>query len=282
MNEPRRLVLLGHPVSHSLSPAIQNAALVVAGMALNYETLDVEPAELPATLDSLRTAHAAGNITVPHKEAAARLIPLLSPLAERVGAVNTFATRVDGELHGDNTDVAGFAELVRSVLGKTPTAARFAIVGAGGSAAAVLAAIETWNGCSATVYARSAERATDLFWRFSDVARVETLRPGEPVPCDIVVNATPIGLNDEKMPLPLASLPPHAVVLDLVYRPAETAWVRAARASGRIASDGLPMLIEQGAASFEAWFGVAPSREAMWQAVTTVTGRSAATATRRE
>jgi shikimate dehydrogenase len=251
-------------------------------MALNYETLDVEPAELRATLDSLRTGHAAGNITVPHKEAAARLIPLLSPLAERVGAVNTFSTGMDGELNGDNTDVAGFAELIRSVLGKTPTDARFAIVGAGGSAAAVLAAIETWNGCRATVYARSAERAADLVRRFSDVARVETLRPGEPVACDIVVNATPIGLNDEKMPLPLASLPPDAILLDLVYRPAETAWVRAARASGRIASDGLPMLVEQGAVSFESWFGVEPSREAMWQAVTTVTGRSAPTATPRE
>jgi len=282
VNEPGRLVLLGHPVSHSLSPVIQNAALVVAGIALNYETLDVEPANLASTLASLRAGYAAGNITVPHKAAAAGLIARLSPLAERIGAVNTFRTGLDGELSGDNTDVAGFAELVRSALGKIPTDVQFVIIGSGGSAAAVLAAIETWPRCSAAVHARSTERAEHLVRRFSNVARAETLRPGEPVTGDIVVNTTPIGLNDDEMPLPIASLPGNAVVLDLVYRPRETAWVRDARASGRIASDGLPMLVEQGAVAFEAWFGVAPSREAMWQAVTTVTGRSAASATPRE
>ena len=139
----------------------------------------------------------------------------------------------------------------------------------------MLAAIETWHGCSAAVYARSPERAQQLVRRFSNVARVETLGPDEPVTCDIVVNATPIGLNDEQMPVPLGLLPPDAMVVDLVYRRGETAWVRAARASGRVASDGLPMLVEQGAAAFEKWFGIEPSREAMWQAVTTVTGRSA-------
>jgi shikimate dehydrogenase len=282
VNEPGRLVLLGHPVSHSLSPVIQNAALAVAGIALSYETLDVEPAKLASTLSSLRAEKAAGNITIPYKEAAAGLIAHLSPLAERVGAVNTFTTGLDGELNGHNTDVAGFAELVRTVLGKIPTDARFAIVGSGGSAGAVLAAIETWKGCTATIYARSAERAANLVRRFSNVSRVETLRPGEPITCDIVVNATPIGLNDEQMPLPLELLPPNTVVLDLVYRSTETAWVRVARASGRAASDGLPMLVEQGAVAFETWFGVAPSREAMWQAVTTATGRSAAEATQRE
>lgn len=281
MNEPGRLVLLGHPVSHSLSPVIQNAALAVAGIALNYETLDVEPANLPETLESLRIEHAAGNITVPHKAAAAQLIPRLTPVAERVGAVNTFTTALDGELKGDNTDVAGFAELARSVLGKTPADAQFAILGSGGSAGAVLAAIETWRGCSATVYARSAQRAESLVMRFSDVARVERLLPAKPVACDIVVNTTPIGLNDEQLPIPLISIPPDAVVLDLVYRPDETAWVRAARATGRVASDGLPMLVEQGAVSFELWFGIPASREAMWQAMTTVTGRSATSPTLR-
>jgi shikimate dehydrogenase len=81
------------------------------------------------------------------------------------------------------------------------------------------------------------------------------------------------------MPLALGLIPPDAIVLDLVYGPTETAWVRAARASGRVASDGLPMLVEQGAAAFETWFGIEASREAMWQAVTTVTGRPAPGAT---
>jgi len=279
VNEPGRLVLLGHPVSHSLSPVIQNAALAVAGIGLNYETLDVETEDLASTLALLRDDNAAGNITVPHKEPAARLIPQLSALAERVGAVNTFTTGRDGQLNGDNTDVAGFTAVVLSMLGRAPADTRFAIVGSGGSAAAVLAAIETWHGCSAAVYARSVERAQKLVRRFSDVARVESLPREGTVTCDIVVNATPIGLNDEQMPLSLGVLPPHAMVLDLVYRPTETAWVRAARASGRVASDGLPMLVEQGAAAFEIWFGIEASREAMWQAVRTVTGRRAPDAT---
>lgn len=252
---------------------MQNAALEAAGLPLRYEALDVRPEDLSTTLEALAAGRAAGNVTFPHKEGARRLMTRLSPTASRVGAINTFRTSEAGDLIGDNTDVAGFTALVRFVLGEVPSEAQVAVIGAGGAAAGVLASVETWKNCRVAVYARRLAAASDLVERFKSFARAESLSPDKPLDCDIVVNATTIGLDDEALPVPVELLPQSAVVLDLVYRPRETAWVRAARASGREASDGLPMLVEQGAASFEIWFGVAPEREAMWNALKAAVAR---------
>ena len=271
---PGRLVLLGHPVAHSLSPVMQNAALEAAGITLSYEALDVTDEDLPETLDSLAAEGAGGNVTVPHKESAARRMNQLSPIATRVGAINTFHTLHSGDLVGDNTDVAGFTGFAKHVIGEIPQGARVAVIGAGGAARGVLAAVEMWKDASVTVHARRPDAAREIVERFNDFARVETLSLDNTVDCDIVVNATTVGLESESFPVPLELLPQRTVVLDLVYRPAETAWVRAARESGRVASDGLPMLVEQGAASFEIWFNMAPDREAMWKAVKEAAGRA--------
>jgi len=264
---PGRLVLLGTPVAHSLSPAFQNAALRAAGIALTYEALDVSPAALADVLRGLVRQRAAGNVTVPHKEAAARLCDRLTPLASRVGAVNTFWTDDDGALVGDNTDVHGAEALARAAFGRTPANVRVALLGAGGSAAAVLAAAERWPGCYVALFARTAERATALAARFRGVAHVEPTLEDALRDARLVVNATPVGLANDAMPVPPARLPRRAAVMDLVYRRGETAWVRAARARGLRGCDGLTMLVEQGALAFERWFGVAPDREAMWSAV---------------
>lgn len=271
---PGRLVLLGHPVAHSLSPVMQNAALEAAGITLRYEALDVAPEDLSETLDALAAEGAGGNVTVPHKESAARRMTQLSPIAARVGAINTFWTSHSGDLVGDNTDVAGFTAFARLAIGEIPDGTRLAVIGAGGAAAAVLAAVETWKSSRVTVHARRPDAARALVERFKSFARAESLSLDTPLDCDIVVNATTVGLEDESLPVPLELLPQNAAVLDLVYRPGETAWVRAARASGRVASDGLPMLVEQGAASFEIWFGMSADREAMWKAVKEAAGRA--------
>jgi shikimate dehydrogenase len=268
------LVLLGHPVAHSLSPVMHNAALAAAEIPLTYELLDVSPSALEATLISLASEHAAGNVTVPHKTAAASLMNNVSPVAKRIEAVNTFHTSDQGSLTGDNTDAFGFAALVRATLSREPRDAHFALIGAGGAAAAVLVAIEGWSGCTASVYSRNAKRAEHLVARFPDVARVETLTGDGRMRGEIVVNATPIGLANDDVPIPLQWLDANAAILDLVYRRGETAWVRLARADGRIASDGLPMLLEQGVAAFEIWFGVQPDRDVMWDALKEVTGRA--------
>ncbi|MFN2603910.1 MAG: shikimate dehydrogenase [Gemmatimonadaceae bacterium] len=272
MNSPRRLVLLGHPVAHSLSPLMHNAALASAGIGVRYEAIDVMPNHLPRVMDSLARERAAGNVTVPHKQAAMKAMKSVSPIAKKVNAINTFQVSDDGDLQGDNTDVAGFNALVSSVIGEMPSGARVAVVGAGGAAAAVLASAEEWNSATVKIYARRPDVARDLAQRFKNVTGVEMLPVQGPLDCDIVVNATTIGLYDERLPVPIDALPGSAVILDLVYKPGETAWVRAARAAGHTASDGLEMLVEQGAASFEIWFGRSPDREAMWKAVTEASG----------
>jgi shikimate dehydrogenase len=266
---PSRLVLLGHPVRHSLSPTFQNAALRHAGIPARYEALDVPPAELHGCVRALIAEGAAGNVTVPHKEAVAALCSSRTPLAERAGAVNTFWVE-RGALIGDNTDVAGFASLARQLLGGDgpPRDLTVAVLGAGGAAAAVLTAIECWPNCTTILYNRTPARRDRLARRFAAIVRGTADDPMRAVAeCALVVNATSVGLADDALPVPVEAIPSTAAVLDLVYRPGETAWVRAARARGLRAADGVGMLVEQGAAAFERWFGVPAPREVMWRAL---------------
>ena len=263
---PGRLVLLGHPVAHSLSPAFQNAALERAEIPLRYEALDVEPTDLAVTFARLVAERAAGNVTVPHKEAIARLCGSLTPEADRVGAVNTFAVR-DSEAVGHNTDVAGFTHSATALLGGQPSGVTVGVFGAGGAAAAVLAAIESWAGCTAIVVNRNASRAKTLCERFRTIARAGD---AEDIAehANIIVNATSLGMRrGETGPIDPDRLRHATAVLDLVYSPTETDFVHAARARGLRATDGLPMLLSQGAAAFTWWFGRVPDVEVMWRAV---------------
>jgi shikimate dehydrogenase len=264
--EPRRLVLLGHPVSHSLSPAILNAALAAAGIAVRYQAVDGTPDELESQLAELGAEQGGGNITIPHKMRALGCMDSLTSVAREVGAVNTFRPNGTGKLVGHNTDVAGFDALARSV-DAIHEGMRVAVIGSGGGAAAVLSAIRRWPNASAHVFARNQTSSASLVARFSDVASVSPAPTNDGVAGDLVVNATPIGLTDESFPLPLDKLRPDAIVLDLVYRPGATAWVRAAHAGGHRAADGITMLVEQAAAAFAWWFGSEPDKGAMWRAV---------------
>lgn len=262
---PGRLVLLGHPVAHSLSPRFQNAALSAAAIGLTYEAIDVVPGELARMAGLLREARAAGNVTVPHKEAFAACCGRLSPVAQRAGAVNTFWTE-DGELVGDNTDVGGFDAAVRTTVGVPDFPRTVAVLGAGGAASAVLAAIERWDGATALVCARTMSRAEQLVSRYSRFARAEWSLETAVASATLVVNTTPLGLEGDELPVEPALLYASARVFDLTYRRGGTPWVLACRARGLPASDGLPMLIEQGALAFERWFGFEPDREVMREA----------------
>jgi len=263
---PGRLVLLGHPVAHSLSPRFQNAALRAADIPLVYEAIDVPPQALRRTLAELAELDAIGNVTIPHKEDVAACCARLSPLAQRCGAVNTF-WHEDGQLVGDNTDVGGVDAIATRLLGDARTGATVALLGAGGSAAAVVAAVERWGDARVRLYNRNVDRARLLAARFGAVVEVVDSAAQALDGAALVVNATPVGLKDDALPVPVAALPPAAAVFDLVYRANETAWVRAAREAGHRAADGEGMLVEQGALSFERWFGVAPDRGAMWRAL---------------
>jgi shikimate dehydrogenase len=263
---PSQLVLLGHPVAHSLSPAFHNAALRSAGLPLEYRALDVAPAELADVLRALVARGAAGNVTAPHKRAVFALCDERTEVAERASAVNTWWTR-DGALVGDNTDVGGFEAAVAGLLGRRPANQRVALLGAGGAAAAVLVAAERWPNSYVRVHARTAGRAIALCEPFADHAHAARTLDEALDGATLVVNATPVGMSDDLMPLAPERIPRKSAAVDLVYRRGETAWVRALRARRRLAVDGLPMLIEQGALAFERWFGEAANREAMWNAV---------------
>jgi shikimate dehydrogenase len=266
MARPPRLVLLGHPVAHSLSPRFQNAALEAAGIDVRYAAVDVEPSEFEDVVEQLKRERVAGNVTVPFKERMHDACDVLTPLAKRVGAVNTFWVTGDGDLVGDNTDVGGFDYTVATLLGERPRDLTVGVLGAGGAAAGVLAAVEEWQNCTAHVYNRTPERARLLCERFGSVAQpVDDV--GVIAGSQLVVNATSLGLRDTSAPMDASLLSPDAIVVDLVYRPGATAFVRAARAHGLRAEDGLLMLCEQGALAFERWFGRAPDRAVMWKAL---------------
>jgi shikimate dehydrogenase len=263
---PGRLVLLGHPVTHSLSPTFQNAALRAAEIPLVYEAVDVAPRDLRALLRELKNADAAGNVTIPHKAAVHASCDEMTDIAARVGAVNTFWFE-SGKLHCDNTDVGGFDAAARALLGGEIAEARVALLGSGGAAAAVLAAAEQWGDAQVAIVARNSDRAAKLARRFRDVARVEKNAASAVANATLVVNATPVGQQDDEQPLEIGLIPKTAAVMDLVYRRSGTPWVKAARMRGNRAADGLPMLLEQGALSFQRWFAVEPDREAMRQSL---------------
>lgn len=263
---PGRLVLVGHPVAHSLSPKFQNAALRAAGIPLEYTTVDVPPGELRGFAHGLVEAEAAGNVTVPHKEAFAACCSELSPVARRTGAVNTFWTE-NGVLIGDNTDVGGFDAAVRASVGLPSERFDVAVLGAGGAASAVLAAAERWELARARIWSRTMSRAERLADRFSRIARAEWSLDAALKGASLVVNATPVGIAGDSMPVDPSMIDEGASVFDLVYRRGETPWVLACRGHGLRAADGLGMLIEQGAIAFERWFGRSPDRAAMKQAL---------------
>lgn len=270
ISRPDRLVLLGHPVSHSLSPTFQNAALRAAGLATCYEAVDVPPHDLEATLAKLRRDRVAGNVTVPFKERMHDACDTLSSLARRTGAVNTFWLDERDRLVGDNTDVGGFDTCVRTKLVADPRSLTIGVLGAGGAAAAVLAAAESWPNCYAHVYNRTPERARLLCERFGTVAQpVDDV--GVVAGAQLVVNATSIGLTNDDVPIDVTLLRRDALVVDLVYRRGESRFVRELRRRGIHAIDGIHMLVEQGALAFERWFtdalDPAHLRAVMWEAI---------------
>lgn len=265
---PERLVLLGHPLTHSLSPLFQNAALRAAGIQAKYEALDVPKSALEDTIAALRRERAAGNVTIPYKTLVYKACDRLTAVARRVGAVNTFWTAVDGAFVGDNTDVGGFQAAVQQLMGDPADGEVVAVLGAGGAAAAVMHAIEGWPNVRARVYNRDSARAEEMVQRFDVPAAVVSTSDAAVDGATLVVNATSVGMRaNDTPPVSVSVLPAGAAVFDVVYRVGETALVRDARARGLRAMDGLTMLVEQGALAFERWFGAFPDRDAMWSSL---------------
>lgn len=266
----RLIALLGSPVGHSLSPVFQNAAFRAAGVDAVYLALSCTAESLPGLLRGIALAGGAGNVTVPHKALAASVVDRATEAVLRTGACNTFWEQ-DGVVWGDNTDVAGFAAAVEALLPSRPRAMRVLLLGAGGAARAALHDLAS-RAAEVTLLNRTEARAGELLERYDGApARLRVAAsPGEirGETFDLVVNATSLGLRpSDPLPLPLDGGPAFGAALDLVYSPGGTPWVRALRERRVAASDGTEMLLQQGAAAFERWWGVPPPLEAMRSAL---------------
>lgn len=272
----KRLAVLGDPVAHSRSPAMQNAALTALGLAdeWSYEAIEMPAADFPELTRALPVEGFVGaNVTIPHKEAALALAGDASAAATEIGAANTLSFD-DGEIRADNTDAPGLL----AALPEPPAGKRALVLGAGGSARAVAWAL-AGQGATTEVWNRTPERAGELVaalastsagaeGRISAVSE-QAARGGDH---RLIVNCTAVGMAEasqdpfEQLPIDPERLSAATVLVDLVYGGEETALVAEARRRGARVVEGLEVLVRQGAESLRIWTGLEPPIEVMREA----------------
>lgn len=251
--------VLGFPVAHSRSPAMQNAAFRALGLDWRYVKLPVPPELFAETVRALPgSGYRGANVTIPHKRSALALADASTPAAEAIGAANTLSFR-DGRVEADNTDAPGFLEALAADL----RGLRALVLGAGGAARAVAWALRTEGAAEVSVWNRTAERAAALA---ADLGVRRAERPG---PCDLLVNATSVGLAprlsepETLAALGIEALEPPPIVADLVYGDTPTPLLEWAARAGSRTVDGLEVLVRQGALSIQRWTGRKAPLEAM-------------------
>jgi shikimate dehydrogenase len=256
------VAVIGDPVEHSLSPTIHNAAFRALGMDWVYVALAVPAEHGFAAVAAMRVLGLAGlSVTMPHKQAAAAAVDRLTPTALALGAVNT-VSRAGDELMGDSTDGPGLVEALRDDEGFDPAGRQCVVIGAGGAARAAVRALADAGAARIAVVNRTRSRAEAAVALAPDVAVLGTA--DEVGDAALVVNATPLGMGgDEGLPLDPSRLAPGQLVVDMVYHPAVTPLLEAARQAGAAAVNGLGMLIHQAAHQFRIWTGEEAPLEAM-------------------
>ena len=267
------LGVIGHPVTHSASPAMHNAALAATGLDYVYVAFPVPPEGAAHVGAAMRHLGIRGlNVTVPHKHAVLSFLDEVGPEARAIGAVNTIDHR-DGRLVGHNTDAYGvLASLREGGLERLPP--KVALLGAGGAAKAVLHALLSRGEVEEVILLnRTVSRAQSLAEAMGAGGRVRVAplaESGSVREAELVINATSIGMEPEAGVSPLGDgsvLHDGMAVLDIVYKPLRTRLLEQALAAGARALDGLGMLVHQGARSFEIWTGVRPPVDAMRRAI---------------
>jgi shikimate dehydrogenase len=255
--------IMGWPVTHSRSPALHNFWLEQNGIDGAYVPLAVRPEQLEQALRGLLALGFRGcNLTIPHKRSAMELVDRVEPVARRIGAVNTIIVAPDGSLEGHNTDAFGFRESLREAVPDwNPATDPAVVLGAGGAARAVVAALVEERVASVRLINRTVERAQAVA---KDLAAPHTDVTAHPWPdrqaalagAGLLVNTTSLGMTGEPpLAIDLSALPRQAIVMDIVYVPLETPLLVTARQRGHRVVDGLGMLLHQGRPGFEAWFG---------------------------
>src|SRR5947199_3230070 len=285
---PIRLGVLCDPVAHSLSPQMQNAAVRACEIEMQYARFHIRANELRSALLLLRKLDFVGiNVTVPHKIAAFAQLDDADESATRTGAVNTIRIR-DEKLVGSNTDGEGFLRAIRSEFSIDLRDLRVMIIGAGGGTGRAIAWQCALENCERLVLVnRTPEKANAIRERLRSffmeprvlgpAARLEAIAWEESsirmqlADTDLIVNATPLGMNSsDPAPIPARLLAPHHMVFDCVYGPSKTALLHAAEQAGARSANGISMLLHQGALSFSIWFDREPPIDAMRTALLSV------------
>ena len=254
-----KLAVLGHPVSHSRSPAMQNAALAALGLEdWHYTAIDAAPEAFEMTVKELvEVAYAGVNVTVPHKQAALALADEASEASQQIGAANTLAFG-EGRIEAHNTDADGLL----AALPDPPRGHRTLVLGAGGAARAAIWAL-LWEGARVEVWNRTPERAEKICAELGGTA-VTVPRQSE---YDLIVNTSAAGLRGEDpfehLPLERGEFTDHQTVVDMVYGERHSRLLKAAEGAGATVVDGLEILVQQGARSLEIWTGLQPDLDVM-------------------
>jgi shikimate dehydrogenase len=262
---PKRVLLIGHPVAHSLSEKLQQACFDALGVDATYEAADRPLIELAETIEGLRSEDSLGaTITVPYKERVTSMVDRLTEEAHATGAVDTI-TREGKRLIGHNTDVVGFRHALDALVGRQKMPREAVVLGAGGGARAAVYTFITSGFQHVVVFNRHLHRAENLVKHFARSAAHMELRArpwhesvieSELAKTKVLVNASSLGRDPAETPIPGEILPPELLVLDLQYMPKETRLMREAKAAGATAvMNGDIMLIHQSAAAFELWTG---------------------------
>jgi len=257
----KRAFVCGHPIAHSRSPKIHGFWLKQHGIKGSYAAIDIEPEVFDDFLARLAAnGFAGGNVTIPHKEAAFRLVQRRDAAAQAIGAVNTLWFE-DGMLWGGNTDAYGFAANLDEQASGWDKAETALVLGAGGAARAIIHALKERGFKNIRIVNRTMERASVLAGQFgAGVSAHPLAASGEFLPdTGLLINTTSLGMHGNvELPVDPSALPDNAVVTDIVYVPLETPLLAAARARGLKTVDGLGMLLHQAVPGFERWFGVRP------------------------
>lgn len=263
MPDASRYAVFGHPIAHSLSPRLHVLFAAQTGVALEYIAIDAAPDEFEhAVRDFFALGGRGANVTLPHKAAASALADVHTGIARRLGVANVLTALPDGRIEADSNDGAGMLADLRARFGVDPRGRDVLLLGAGGAAYAAAFALLDAGVRSLAIANRTASRAQALADALSEPERVHAVGWGAFDRCgtlDLIVNATSAGVRHEALVLPRSLAQPQTLAYDLGYGPAARPFLEWAQAAGCAeATDGLGMLVETAAASFERWHSVRP------------------------
>ncbi len=259
--------LIGDPVEHSFSPPMMNAVFSYMNLDACYLAFQVDEKKVSEAIAGIRALNFAGvNVTVPHKSTVIPYLDEVSPLAKKIGAVNTISN-VKGRLKGTNTDFSGFIRSLKT-LNFSPKKKTIALLGSGGSARALVAGLADAGALRVMLHNRTAERAEKLVTEFSQyfpLTQLEavSLQTIHETPLDLLVNTTTVGMFSSELPVDLKKCRKINLLADIIYRPSQTSLLKQAEELGINAVNGIDMLLYQGCDAFTFWTGKQAPEEVM-------------------